>query len=99
MLKHIVLFKLKSEISATDKLSVMNQFKQAIEALPTTISIIRRIEVGLNMNPAETWDIVLYSEFDSLDDLKTYAAHPDHVAAAKILADVKESRSCVDYEY
>lgn len=99
MVKHIVLFKLKNEISATEKLAVMNQFKQAIEALPATISVIRSIEVGLNMNPAETWDIALYSEFDSLDDMKLYAAHPDHVVAAKLLADVKESRSCVDYEY
>lgn len=95
MIKHIVLFKLKDE---ADKATVMNQFKAAIEALPAVIPVIRKIEVGLNMNPAESWDIALYSEFDSLDDVKTYAAHPAHVEAAKLLADAKESRSCVDYE-
>ena len=57
-----------------------------------------RIEVGLNINPAETWSIALYSEFDTLDDVKFYAAHPDHVAAGKLIAEVKESRACVDYE-
>lgn len=50
------------------------------------------------INPAETWSIALYSEFDTLDDVKFYAAHPDHVAAGKLIAEVKESRACVDYE-
>lgn len=99
MVKHIVLFKLKEELPATEKQAVMNQFKEAIEALPAKISVIRKIEVGLNVNPAEAWDIVLYSEFDSLEDVKTYAVHPDHVAAGKLLADVKLNRACVDYEF
>lgn len=98
MVKHIVLFKLKDEVPAAEKLAVMNQFKEAIEALPATIGVIRQIEVGLNMNPGETWHIALYSEFDTLDDVKLYATHPDHLAAGKIIAQAKESRSCVDYE-
>ena len=98
MVKHIVLFKLKDEVPETDKLVVMNKFKEAIEALPAKISVIRKIEVGLNMNQGESWHIALYSEFDNLDDVKFYATHPDHVAAGKIIAEAKESRSCVDYE-
>ena len=98
MVKHIVLFKLKDEVPETDKLVVMNKFKEAIEALHEKISVIRKIEVGLNMNPGESWHIALYSEFDNLDDVKFYATHPDHVAAGKIIAEAKESRSCVDYE-
>ena len=98
MVKHIVLFKLKDEVPETDKLVAMNKFKEAIEALPAKISVIRKIEVGLNMNPGESWHIALYSEFDNLDDVKFYATHPDHVAAGKIIAEAKESRSCVDYE-
>ena len=98
MVKHIVLFKLKDEVPETDTLVVMNKFKEAIEALPAKISVIRKIEVGLNMNPGESWHIALYSEFDNLNDVKFYATHPDHVAAGKIIAEAKESRSCVDYE-
>ena len=98
MVKHIVLFKLKDEVPETDKLVVMNKFKEAIEALPAKISVIRKIEVGLSMNPGESWHIALYSEFDNLDDVKFYATHPDHVAAGKIIAEAKESRSCVDYD-
>ena len=98
MVKHIVLFKLKDEVPEAEKLVVMNKFKEAIEALPAKISVIRKIEVGLNMNPGEAWHIPLYSEFDTLEDVKFYATHPDHVAAGKIIAEAKDSRACVDYE-
>jgi len=99
MVKHIVLFKLKDDVPTAEKLAIMNNFKEAIEALPAKISVIRNIEVGLNMSPGETWNIALYSEFDSLEDMKAYATHPDHVAAGKILADAKENRACVDYNF
>ncbi len=98
MVKHIVLFKLKDNISLEEKLTVMKQFKKAIENLPSEISFIRKIEVGFNVNSSEVWDIVLNSEFDSLADVKAYAIHPAHLAAGKILAEVKENRACVDYE-
>ena len=98
MVKHIVLFKLKDSVAAETKLEVARRFKEAIEALPSTIPFIRRVEVGLNINAAESWNIALYSEFDSLEDGKEYAVHPAHVAAGKLLAEVKESRACVDYE-
>ncbi|NDV59719.1 Dabb family protein [Bacteroides sp. 519] len=97
MVKHIVLFKLKDEIPADVKQEIANNFKQAIEALPPVIDVIRKIEVGININPGETWHIALYSEFDSLDDVKVYATHPAHVEAGKIIADAKDNRACVDY--
>ena len=98
MVKHIVMFKLKDTLSKEEKQVVMNDFKAAIEALPAQIDIIRKVFVGFNFNEAEEWDICLESEFDSLDDVKVYAAHPAHVAAAGILKDAKQDRACVDYE-
>lgn len=98
MVKHIVLFKLKENAPQEQKNEVMHAFKNAIEALPAKIPFIRKVEVGLNINSNETWDIALYSEFDSLDEVKAYSIHPDHVAAAKLLAELKQDRSCVDYE-
>ena len=98
MVKHIVMFKLKDTLSKEEKLVVMKDFKAAIEALPAQIDVIRKIFVGFNINEAEQWDICLESEFDSLDDVKVYAAHPAHVAAAGILKDAKQDRACADYE-
>ena len=99
MVKHIVLFKLKETLSQEEKMTAILAFKKAIEALPTSISFIRKVFVGYNINSAEKWDICLESEFDTLEDVKAYAVHPEHVKAAGILKDVKADRACVDYEF
>lgn len=99
MVKHIVLFKLKESLTAEAKSEAANNFKNAIEALPASIPFIRKVFVGVNINTAEAWDICLESEFDSLDDVKAYAVHPAHVAAAGILKDAKADRACCDYEF
>ena len=99
MVKHIVLFKLKESLTAEAKSEVANCFKNAIEALPASIPFIRKVFVGVNITAAEAWDICLESEFDSLDDVKAYAVHPAHVAAAGILKDAKADRACCDYEF
>lgn len=98
MVKHIVLFQLSSDMDAALKQQVMQQFKSAIEALPARIGWIRSVEVGINTNPAESFDLALYSTFDTLEDVKAYSVHPDHVAAASIIGPYKVARSCVDYE-
>lgn len=97
MVKHIVLFKLKNDIPANEKQGVMQVFKTAIEALKESIPFLIDVEVGLNVNPAESWDIALTATLENMDDVQRYAIHPAHVAAAKLLADVKENRACVDY--
>jgi hypothetical protein len=57
----------------------------------------RKIFVGQNINADEKWDICLESEFDTLEDVKAYAVHPAHVAAAGILKEAKQDRACTDY--
>lgn len=99
MVKHIVLFKLKEDLLSEEKKQIFERFKSAIESLPQQISCICNIRVSANCNPSEDWDIVLESEFKSLDDVCTYATHPAHLAAGAILKDVKLGRACVDYEY
>lgn len=98
MIRHTVMFHLKKELPAGKRRLAMLQFKQEIERLPAVIPQIRAIHVGLNINPAEEWDICLDSTFDSLEDLRTYAIHPDHVAAATALKPYVATRGCVDYE-
>ena len=98
MVNHIVLFQLASEMEAERKKNVMDAFKKGIETLPAKIPFIRKIEVGLNANPEEQFDIALYSEFETMDDVRASAAPPAHVAVAALLKDSIKSRSCVDYE-
>ena len=66
-------------------------------ALPSQIDVLESMEVGINENPAESWDLVLTATVPEMKDVATYATHPAHVAAAALIADCKESRGCVDY--
>lgn len=97
MVKHIVAFKLKG--TAEVRLAAAKRFKAALEALPEQIDVLKSIEVGLNENPAESWDVVLTAVVDKMEDVEVYAKHPAHVAAAALLAECKESRVCVDYNF
>ena len=95
MIKHIVTFRLKG--MSDNRKAKAESFKKALLALPDQIDCLKSIEVGINCNPEENWDIVLTAIFDNFDDLTTYTRHPLHVAAADIIKDCKEDRSCVDY--
>ena len=100
MVRHIVMFKLKEFDTLEAKEAKMQEIKVALEALIDKIDVLRMIRLDFNVNPAETWDIILTTELDSLADVNTYANHPEHVAVAKnIIGPVKVDRACVDYEY
>ena len=74
-------------------------FRDALLALPEQIDVLQSMEVGINENPAESWDVVLTAVVPSLSDVAVYANHPAHVAAAALLAGHKADRACVDYEF
>ncbi|SMO58963.1 Stress responsive A/B Barrel Domain [Saccharicrinis carchari] len=97
MIKHLVLFKLKAFATEAAKTAKLNEIKKSLEALPATIKVIKSLEVGINVNPDEDYDIALSVEVETMDDLEIYAKHPDHVACGAILRAVMQSRACVDY--
>ncbi|MCH5346299.1 MAG: Dabb family protein [Muribaculaceae bacterium] len=97
MVKHIVTFKLSG--TADERRAVATRFKEALMALPAVIDCLQSMEVGLNENPAEDWDVVLTAVVPTMADVDVYARHPAHVAAAGLLAGHKEARACVDYEF
>lgn len=95
MVKHIVTFKLHG--TDAERRQAAEAFRDALMALPSQIEVLRTMEVGINENPAEEWDIVLTATVDTLQDVAVYSRHPAHVAAASIIAGRRESRACVDY--
>ena len=82
MIKHIVTFKLTG--TPAERKEIANKFKDALMALPLTIDVLKSIEVGINENPSESWDIVLTAVVEKMEDVETYAKHPAHVAAASL---------------
>lgn len=95
MVKHIVMFKLTG--TDAERRRVAEAFKAALLALPEKIDVLESIEVGINENPNESWDVVLTATVPDMAAVDVYAKHPDHVAAAGLLAGHKEARACVDY--
>lgn len=96
MVKHIVTFKLTGP--AAERHEIATRFKEALDMLPAVIEPLEAIEVGINENPGEDWDVVLTAVLPTMADVEVYAKHPAHVAAASILNGHKEARACVDYE-
>lgn len=95
MVKHIVTFRFNGTPAVREEIS--SRFRDALLALPEQIDILRSIEVGININPAENWDMTLIATVDKLEDVASYSAHPAHKAAVEIIAPYKLERACVDY--
>lgn len=96
MVKHVVMFKFKG--SQEERKNIAVKFAEALIQLPCEIPQLKSIDVGLNINPAESWDLVLTAIADSMEDVAIYSAHPAHQAAVAIIAPYKEERACVDYQ-
>jgi len=98
MIKHIVMWKLKEVSECGDRVQNAKKMKQDLEALKGKIPQIRHIEVGVNSIASDgSYDVALYSEFNSEQDLEIYQKHPEHLKVAEFIARVRERRAVVDY--
>lgn len=101
MVKHIILWRLRSELSAEEKQAKAQAIKQGLEGLlgqvPGLLSIHVQIDGRLDSSNA---DIMLDSTLESAEALKGYAVHPAHVAVANgVVRPNTELRTCLDYEF
>lgn len=93
MFTHIVLFKLKDKSQET-----IQKIKKDLLELKEKIPLIKFMEVGIDVVHSErSYDIALYTKFDSLEDMKAYQAHPDHVKFSQYVSTVRESSVSLDY--
>ncbi len=99
MVRHIVFWKLAPAAAGANAEVNARKMKTMVEMLRESVPQVRHIEVGLDFNLSEAaWDVALYSEFDSPEDLAAYQAHPEHVKAAAFVAEVTTDRAVIDYE-
>ncbi|WP_028243258.1 Dabb family protein [Pseudobutyrivibrio ruminis] len=99
MVKHIILWTLKDELSAEEKEQVKQGIKEGLEGLAGKIPGMVDIKVNINGLASSNADLMLDSTFENEEALKGYAVHPDHVAVAdgKVRPYTK-IRSCLDFE-
>ena len=99
MVKHIILWTLKDELSPEEKDQIKLGIKEGLEGLAGKIPGMTDIKVNINGLASSNADLMLDSTFESEDALKGYAVHPDHVAVAdEKVRPYTKIRSCLDFE-
>lgn len=99
MIKHIVMWRLKDYARGASKEENAKKLKSSLESLKDEINEIKHIEVGIDINRSDAaFDVVLYSEFDSVEDLQAYQRHPEHMKIVGFVNEIRLERAVVDYE-
>ena len=99
MIRHVVMWKFKESAEGKTKEQNMEWVKESLYALLPIIPEIKRMEIGFDVNHTDaSMDLMLLTEFESLDTLRTYAVHPEHLKVSTYVCRVVESRVVLDCE-
>ena len=101
MIRHIVLWKLDSSYTVEEKKEIKKQLESKLNNLLGVIDQLSFLEVSFNSEAANdtNFDIMLDSGFESLEDLKIYQEHPEHLKVGAYIKSLKAQRAAIDYEY
>ena len=99
MVKHVILWQLKDELTAEEKMTVKKGIKEGLEGLLGKIPGLTEIKVQTEGLASSNAEVMLDSTFEDEAALKGYATHPEHVAVAdgKVRPYTK-TRLCLDFE-
>ena len=99
MVKHIILWQLKEELSAEEKEQIKAEIKIGLEELQGKIPGLLDIHVQKDYLASSNADVMLDSSFENEEALKGYAVHPEHVKVAnEKVRPFTKTRVCMDYE-
>lgn len=94
MLRHYVFLKYREGTSDGH----VTAFCERMLALRATITGIEHLEIGRDeLHDARSWDLVLIMEFASLDALRAYQRHPQHVEVMTFNAPFVANLGSVDF--
>ena len=100
MVKHIILWQLKDELTDAQKAQVKKEIKEGLEGLVGKVPRLLEVHVNINGLASSNADVMLDCTLTDEESLKGYAVHPDHLAVAngKVRPNTK-LRVCMDYEF
>lgn len=99
MVKHIILWQLKEELSEEEKRSVKEGIKEGLEGLAGRVPGLTEIHVRTEGLASSNADVMLDSTLESEEALKGYAVHPEHVKVADSkVRPYTKTRVCMDFE-
>ncbi len=97
MVKHIILWKLKEGLSDEEKATARAEAKRRLESLNGKIDGLIRLRVVTERLPSSNADMMLDSEFETVEALAGYQTNPLHLEAAGYVRSVVEARLCLDF--
>lgn len=98
MVKHVILWKLKEDLSAEEKREVKLGIKSGLEGLKGVVPGLLAIQVITDGLASSNADVMLDSSFTDEAALKGYAVHPAHVEVANNkVRPFAQIRLCLDF--
>ena len=98
MVRHIVMWKFKESAEGKSAAQNMELVKNSLYALVGVIDEIKKMDVGIDISHKNgSMDLVLITEFESVEDLNVYAVHPEHLKVVDLVRKVTETRVVLDY--
>ena len=99
MVKHIILWQLKDELSDAEKAAVKVGIKEGLEGLAGQIPGLLEVHVYTDALPSSVnADLMLDMTFTDAEALKGYSTHPAHVAVANgKVRPYTAVRTCLDF--
>jgi hypothetical protein len=93
------MWKFKESALGNTREENINEFATRLKALVGVIDEIVSLRAEKNILPGETAsDLVLLSEFNSMEDLEKYNKHPEHQKVLAFGKEVIAERRAVDFE-
>jgi len=97
VIKHIVMWDVLGR-SDGERAGNIERLRSAFEDLRGKIPGLIHLEVGVDASRVGyACDVVLYTEFDTLQSLEDYAIHPEHLRVRGELEGLRIGRHQVDY--
>lgn len=94
MIRHIVFFKFRPGVADERK----KELALDLINLKREIDLVRDVEVASDVGrKPNSYDLVLNSLFDSMEDVERYSVHPAHVKVVEKIKELCESTAKVDY--
>lgn len=99
MVRHVIIWDLKEELSPEEKTQRKLLIKQGLESLKDKIDGIISIRVETELLDSSNGSLMLDSTFENEQALKNYSVHPEHLKVANnIVRPYVSQRKCADFE-
>ena len=98
MVKHVILWKLRDELTDEEKSAVKQGIKEGLEGLQGKVPGLIEIHVLVDGLASSNADVMLDSTFEDEASLKGYAVHSAHVEVANgKVRPYTQLRLCLDF--